>query len=182
MKLLSLNNKPLTFGGKVAMSTNSRLAQCVTAFISIASGAQHIGAVQNFINIFSKLNSVEEAKSLVLKLLSEKKKVPGFGHAFFEKQNDPRFELFEWKLPQIKIKENSITLHKILQEIIKMMSEDKGFILNVDFYNAMRLNLVVIPYDLFFNCLLLNNGKTSWFSFSYFRTKGKLNITIFYNN
>jgi 2-methylcitrate synthase len=208
MKLLNLNNKeeienfdfflrifseiscapPSIFGGKIAMSTNSKLAQCVTAFISIASGARHIGAVQNLIDTFSKLTFVDEAKSSVLKLLNEKKMVPGFGHAFFVKQSDPRFELFDWKIPQIKIKEKSVTLHNILQEILKMMTKEKGFFPNVDFYNAMTLNLVGIPYDLFFNCLIIarlpgslshileqkenSNGKVFWKEFTYIGEKG----------
>jgi len=85
-----------TFTARVCASTLSDIHSCVTGAIGSLRGPLHGGANEAAMEMISDWSTAEQAEVELLKKLSNKEKIMGFGHAIY-RESDPRNDIIkEW--------------------------------------------------------------------------------------
>lgn len=137
-----------TFTARVCASTLSDLHSCVTGAIGSLRGPLHGGANEQAMAMLEQYHSPEQAREDVLRKLSEKELIMGFGHAVY-KVRDPRNAIIrEWSR---KLSEDvgDDTLFAVSEMVEKTMWEEKKLFANADFYHASAYHFMGIPTRLF---------------------------------
>lgn len=137
-----------TFTARVAASTLTDMHSCITAAIGSLRGPLHGGANEAAMEMIEKYASVEDAVADVLRKLSAKELIMGFGHAVY-RVRDPRNEIIkEWsrKLAELK---GDTALYDISEAVERTMKEEKNMFANADFFHASAYNYMGIPTKLF---------------------------------
>jgi len=137
-----------TFTARVCASTLSDMYSCITAAIGSLRGPLHGGANEAAMAMLEKYHSAEQAREDVLRMLSNKEKIMGFGHAVY-REKDPRNAIIrEWsrKLSQ---EVGDTVLFPVSEIVEKTMKEEKGMFANADFYHASSYHFLGIPTGLF---------------------------------
>ncbi len=137
-----------TFTARVAASTLTDLHSCVTAAIGSLRGPLHGGANEAAMDMIEQYSSVDEAVEDVLRKLTAKELIMGFGHAVY-RVRDPRNAIIkEWsrKLSEVK---NETLLYAVSDAVERTMKEEKNMFANADFFHASAYNLMGIPTKLF---------------------------------
>ncbi len=134
-----------TFTVRTIASTLADFPSAICGGIGALSGKLHGGANEKALELITSFSSPESATKGVLKMLSEKKLIMGFGHRVYTK-SDPRSKI---------IKEYARTLTKggrlfqIAEAIEKVMWEEKQLFPNLDFYSSLVYEALLIPMELF---------------------------------
>lgn len=139
-----------TFAARVCSATLSDLHSAVTAAIGTLRGPLHGGANEAAMELVSKFNNPEEAKSGVKKMLAEKALIMGFGHAVY-RESDPRNAIIKkWseKLSHDAAAHDGY-LFKVSEAVEKVMWDEKKLFANADFYSATAYHFMGIPTPLF---------------------------------
>lgn len=137
-----------TFTARVAASTMTDLHSCITAAIGSLRGPLHGGANEAAMDMIEKYSSEEEAVADVLRKLSARELIMGFGHAVYRKR-DPRNAIIkEWSRQLSELK-NDTLLFAISDAIERTMKEQKNMFANADFFHASAYNFMGIPTKLF---------------------------------
>jgi 2-methylcitrate synthase len=137
-----------TFTARVAASTLTDLHSCITAAIGSLRGPLHGGANEAAMEMIEQYESEDEAVKDVLRRLSAKELIMGFGHAVY-RVRDPRNAIIrEWsrKLSELK---RDMMLYSISVAVERTMKEEKNMFANVDFFHASAYKLMRIPTRLF---------------------------------
>lgn len=137
-----------TFTARVCASTLSDIHSCVAGAIGSLRGPLHGGANEAAMEMISKWNSSEQAEKELLKKLSNKEKIMGFGHAIY-RESDPRNEIIkQWSK---KLSENSKNknLFAVSEKVDDIMWREKKLFPNADFYHASAYHYMGIPTKLF---------------------------------
>jgi len=90
----------------------------------------------------------QDAKTELLKMLSNKQIIMGFGHAVY-KELDPRTAVIKQFSKQLSDTVADPTLYDVSCEVERIMKEEKGMFANADFYHASAYNFMEIPTELF---------------------------------
>ena len=137
-----------TFTARVAASTLTDLHSCVTAAIGSLRGPLHGGANEAAMAMIEQYLSEEEAVADVLRKLSTKELIMGFGHAVY-RVRDPRNAIIkEWSRKLSELKKDML-IFSVSVAVERTMKEEKNMFANADFFHASAYNLMGIPTPLF---------------------------------
>lgn len=140
-----------TFASIVAASTLADLYSTIIAAIATLKGPLHGGANEQAIRMLLKIGSPASANTYVEKALSQKEKVPGFGHRVY-KNFDPRALILQEYAKKLAERGGDMTLFDTalaVQESMLRNLEGKRVYPNVDFYSGLTFYLLGLPPEVF---------------------------------
>ena len=137
-----------TFTARVCASTLSDMHSCVTGAIGSLRGNLHGGANEAAMEMIQDWKSPDEAEQKILKMLSKKEKIMGFGHAIYEK-SDPRNAIIKKWAKKLAEATGDNTLYPVSLRCEEVMWREKQLFCNADFFHAPAYHLMNIPTKLF---------------------------------
>ena len=149
-----------TFAARVTISTETDIYSAVTSAVGTLKGDLHGSANQRAMEMFIKAAKPENAAGYVKTCFEQKKKIPGFGHRIYKKE-DPRAPQFREIAEKLCRGAQSEIYFRTAQEIEKEVRKIKPIPPNVDFYSALVLYAVGIPVD-FFTTIFAMSRVAGW--------------------
>ncbi|SEF95324.1 bifunctional 2-methylcitrate synthase/citrate synthase [Vibrio hangzhouensis] len=137
-----------TFAARVCASTLSDIHSCVTAAIGTLRGPLHGGANEAAMEMIQDWRTADEAESHILKMLANKDKIMGFGHAIY-RENDPRNALIKRWSKELSAAVGDTYLYDVSERVEAVMKREKGLFCNADFFHASAYQFMDIPTKLF---------------------------------
>ena len=137
-----------TFATRVTASTRSDLTSAIVSGIGTLKGELHGGANEEAVKLVNSIKDVDEATKIIPKMLSEKKKIMGFGHGVYKVQ-DPRSEVVKNWVESLVDSDFSKNRYEVAQKIDEIMTKEKNLFPNVDFYGGLMLSELGFEVDLF---------------------------------
>ncbi|AER65990.1 Citrate synthase [Thermovirga lienii DSM 17291] len=117
---------PSTQAARLVASTGSGV-HCALAAGMMAFGEHHAGAIEKAMGFFEEINqSGRKPSEVVMEILAERRKIPGFGHRYHTK--DPRVE------PLVRLGKNlpNTTFLEMFLEMERALRNLKGINGNID--------------------------------------------------
>jgi citrate synthase len=137
-----------TFAARVAASTNSDMYSAVTCAVGTLKGPLHGGASEKVMYMLDDINTEEEVEDYIQGMLDDQKKIMGFGHRVYRAE-DPRTKHLRGIAENLCHHTNSLSLYKLCTRIENVVHEKKKIFPNVDFYAAVTLNALGVPFEFF---------------------------------
>ncbi|MBO1224281.1 MAG: citrate synthase [Candidatus Scalindua sediminis] len=137
-----------TFTARVVASTLSDLHSAVMAAIGALKGPLHGGANERVMEMLLEIGDVEKAEPWIKKALSEKKRIMGFGHRVYKKQ-DPRNPIIKGLVKELGERLGNNRWFEISQKVEDIVTAEKGLHPNLDFYSSSAYYLLGIPIPLY---------------------------------
>lgn len=139
-----------SFAARVAASTQADLHSAVSSGVAVLKGPSHGGAAEEIMKMALDIGSEENAESYVKDLLSQRKRIMGFGHRVY-KALDPRAIHLRDDAQQLGERKGEPKWFSILQAVSEVMEpySKRGICQNVDFFSGAIYYLLGIPDDLF---------------------------------
>ncbi len=137
-----------TFAARVCASTLSDIHSCVTGAIGTLRGPLHGGANEAAMAMIEQWHSADEAEAGIMRMLANKEKIMGFGHAIY-RESDPRNALIkEWSKALSEAVRDS-HLYAVSERVEAVMKREKDLFCNADFFHASAYHFMGIPTKLF---------------------------------
>ncbi|MEF2507336.1 2-methylcitrate synthase [Vibrio mimicus] len=137
-----------TFTARVCASTLSDIHSCVTGAIGTLRGPLHGGANEAAMAMIEQWQSADEAEAGIMRMLANKEKIMGFGHAIY-RESDPRNALIkEWSKALSEAVGDS-HLYAVSERVEAVMKREKDLFCNADFFHASAYHFMGIPTKLF---------------------------------
>ena len=149
-----------TFAARVCASTLSDIHSAVTSAIGTLRGPLHGGANEAASAMLSQWNNPDIAEEELLKMLSQKQLVMGFGHAVYT-ESDPRNEVVKQWSKKLSLEVNDKHLYDVSERVEAVMKREKNLFANADFYHASAYEFMKIPTKLFTPIFVLSRV-TGW--------------------
>ena len=137
-----------TFTARVCASTLSDIHSAITGAIGSLRGPLHGGANEAAMEMISRWSSPEEAETALLRLLADKVKVMGFGHAVY-REFDPRNGIIKVWAKKLSEEIGDKILYAVSERVDEVMWREKNLFPNADFYHASAYHFMGIPTKLF---------------------------------
>jgi len=137
-----------TFAARVTASTNSDLYSAVTCAIGTLKGPLHGGASEKVMYMLDDINTEEEVENYVQGMLDDQKKIMGFGHRIYRAE-DPRTKHLRTIAENLCHRTNTMNLYNLCIRIENVVQQKKKIFPNVDFYAAVTLNALGVPFEYF---------------------------------
>ncbi|MDN3682574.1 2-methylcitrate synthase [Vibrio tapetis subsp. quintayensis] len=137
-----------TFAGRVCSSTLSDIHSSVTAAIGTLRGPLHGGANEAAMAMIENWQTPDEAESNIMKMLENKDKIMGFGHAVY-RESDPRNALIKAWSAKLSSSVGDTHLYAVSERVESVMKREKGLFCNADFFHASAYHFMDIPTKLF---------------------------------
>lgn len=137
-----------TFSARVTASTQADMYSAITSAIGTLKGDLHGSANQKAMEMILDIGEPSKAEGYVKNLLTQKKKVMGFGHRIY-KQEDPRATVFRSIAQKLCERAGEFKWMEISNKVEKVMWEEKKIPCNVDFFSASVLYILGFPVDFF---------------------------------
>ncbi|HAS6375727.1 TPA: 2-methylcitrate synthase [Vibrio vulnificus] len=137
-----------TFAARVCSSTLSDIHSCVTAAIGTLRGPLHGGANEAAMEMIENWQTPEEAESNILRMLANKEKIMGFGHAIY-RESDPRNALIKRWSKALSEAVGDTHLYAVSERVEAVMKREKDLFCNADFFHASAYHFMDIPTKLF---------------------------------
>ncbi|HLJ50136.1 MAG TPA: citrate synthase [Bryobacteraceae bacterium] len=137
-----------TFAGRVTAATLSDIHSAVTSAIGALKGPLHGGANEDVIRMLLQAGTESAALEHVRNRLTNKIKIPGFGHRVYRTE-DPRATHLRALSEELGRRTGHLDLYMTSKKIEETIKELKGLNANVDFYSASTYYSLGIPIDLF---------------------------------
>ncbi|MGF1722369.1 2-methylcitrate synthase [Vibrio kyushuensis] len=137
-----------TFAGRVCASTLSDIHSCVTAAIGTLRGPLHGGANEAAMAMIKDWKTADEAEENIMKMLANKDKIMGFGHAVY-RECDPRNALIKRWSKELSEAAGDTQLYVVSERVESVMKREKGLFCNADFFHASAYHFMGIPTKLF---------------------------------
>jgi citrate synthase len=138
-----------TFAARVTAATLSDIYSAVTSAIGALKGPLHGGANEDVIRFLLEVDGKSDAAvQQVRDKLSNKVKVPGFGHRVYRTE-DPRATHLRQLSEELGKRTGHIDLYVASNEVEKFVKSTKNLNANVDFYSASTYYSLGIPIDLY---------------------------------
>ena len=135
-----------TFAGRVVGSTLADPYCVVSSALGALSGPLHGGANEDTIQLFNRIGSAKNARTVVEEMVTRKEKIPGCGHRVY-KTVDPRAKILKVYAEQVT-KRSGNPHYEIALEVEKIVAEhyaDRGIWPNVDFFSGIVYAELGIP-------------------------------------
>ena len=138
------------FTARVVSGTSADIHGAITAGIAALSGPSHGGEAEDVMQMAREIKTPENAESYVKNLLSNKKRVMGFGHRVYRAE-DPRAIHLKEDVKKLSNELGQSEWYEILISVQKAMApySRRGIHVNVDFFAGVIYHLNGIPQDLF---------------------------------
>ena len=149
-----------TFAARVCASTLSDIHSAVTTAIGTLRGPLHGGANEAASAMLSQWNDPDVAEAELLKMLTQKQLVMGFGHPVYT-ESDPRNEVIKLWSKKLSLEANDKHLYAVSERVEAVMSREKKLLANADFYHASTYEFMKIPTKLFTPIFVLSRV-TGW--------------------
>ncbi len=137
-----------TFAARVVASTLSDLHSAVMAAIGALKGPLHGGANERVMEMLLEIGDVEKVEPWIKKALSEKKRIMGFGHRVYKKQ-DPRGLIIKGMVKELGERLGNNKWFEMSQKMEDIVTAEKGLHPNLDFYSSSAYYLLGIPIPLY---------------------------------
>ncbi len=137
-----------TFAARVTTSTQSDIYSAVTSAVGTLKGDLHGSANQRAMEMILDIGTPDRAERYVRDLLAQKKKVMGFGHRIYKKE-DPRATAFREIAVRLCERAGDQKWMEISKRVEKVMWDEKQIPCNVDFFSASVLYILGFPVDFF---------------------------------
>ncbi|MGE5850740.1 MAG: citrate/2-methylcitrate synthase [Candidatus Methylomirabilota bacterium] len=127
-----------TFTGMVIASSLSDMYSAIAGAIGSLKGPLHGGANEEVMKMLLEVGRPERADTWVEKAITEKRKIPGFGHRVY-KAYDPRAKVlsrFSERITKLHGQERLYQTAKRIEELVIPALGGKGIFTNVDFYSG----------------------------------------------
>jgi 2-methylcitrate synthase len=137
-----------TFTARVCASTLSDLHSCITAAIGTLRGPLHGGANEAAMEMIENWQTPDEAEQNIMRMLENKDKIMGFGHAIY-RESDPRNALIKRWSKELAEFVGDKQLYPVSERVEAVMKREKGLFCNADFFHASAYHFMGIPTKLF---------------------------------
>lgn len=138
-----------TFAGRVTAATLSDIYSAVTSAIGALKGPLHGGANEDVIRFLLEVDANSDAAvQEVRNKLSNKIKIPGFGHRVYRTE-DPRATHLRKLSEELGKRTGHVDLYLASKEVETFIKQTKKLNANVDFYSASTYYSLGIPVDLY---------------------------------
>lgn len=137
-----------TFTARVCASTLSDIHSCITAAIGSLRGPLHGGANEAAMEMIQDWQTPDEAETKILKMLANKDKIMGFGHAIY-RESDPRNALIKEWSKKLSEAVGDTQLYAVSERVEAVMKREKDLFCNADFFHASAYHFMDIPTKLF---------------------------------
>lgn len=137
-----------TFTARVCASTLSDIHSCVTGAIGSLRGPLHGGANEAAMELIENMKDADDAEHTLLRLLAEKAKIMGFGHAIY-RDSDPRNAIIKKWSEQLAGEFGDSRLYDVSVRCEEVMWREKKLFPNADFFHASAYHYMGIPTKLF---------------------------------
>ena len=137
-----------TFAGRVTAATLSDIHSAVTSAIGALKGPLHGGANEDVIRMLLQAGSESAALAHIHDRLTNKIKIPGFGHRVYRTE-DPRATHLRAMSEELGRRTGHLDLYLTSKKIEETMKSEKRLNANVDFYSASTYYSLGIPIDIF---------------------------------
>lgn len=137
-----------TFTARVCASTLSDIHSCVTGAIGTLRGPLHGGANEAAMAMIEQWQSADEAEAGIMRMLANKEKIMGFGHAIY-RESDPRNALIKEWSKVLSEAVGDIHLYAVSERVEAVMKREKDLFCNADFFHASAYHFMGIPTKLF---------------------------------
>jgi len=137
-----------TFAARVTASTNADMYSAVTSAIGTLKGPLHGGASEKVMYMLDDINTEEEVEDYIQGMLDDQKKIMGFGHRVYQTE-DPRTKHLRGIAENLCHRTNNQDLYNLCTRIETVVHEKKKIFPNVDFYAAVTLNALEVPFEFF---------------------------------
>lgn len=138
-----------TFAARVIAGTMADMHSAITGAIGALKGPLHGGANEAVMKmLFAIAREGGDPVEYVKSLLSQKKKVFGFGHRVYRTE-DPRATHLRAMSEQLSRDSGNTKWYEMSRQIEKYVKEEKKLNANVDFYSASTYTTLGIDIDLF---------------------------------
>lgn len=137
-----------TFAARVIASTTSDVGSAVIGAVGALKGPLHGGANEKVMEVMKEIDDPSKAKDWIVKALSEKRKIMGFGHRVYKKQDSRVATMYEAakKMSEIKGESKWIEMYDIMS---KTVLEEKNIYPNVDLPAGPAYYLMGFDIDMF---------------------------------
>jgi citrate synthase len=149
-----------TFAARVTASTNSDMYSAVTSAIGTLKGPLHGGASEKVMYMLDNINTEEEVENYIQGMLDDKKKIMGFGHRIYRAE-DPRTKHLRDIAENLCHRTNNLDLYNLCIRIENVVHEKRSIFPNVDFYAAVTLNALGVPFE-FFTPFFASSRVSGW--------------------
>jgi citrate synthase len=137
-----------TFAARVTASTNSDMYSAVTSAVGTLKGPLHGGASEKVMYMLDDINTEAEVEDYIQGMLDDQKRIMGFGHRIY-KTEDPRTKHLREMAENLCHRTNSMDLYNLCIRIESVVHKKKKIFPNVDFYAAVTLNSLGVPFEFF---------------------------------
>ncbi|MBD3608980.1 MAG: 2-methylcitrate synthase, partial [Gammaproteobacteria bacterium] len=137
-----------TFAARVCASTLSDIHSCITAAIGTLRGPLHGGANEAAMAMIENWQTPAEAEKNILRMLANKEKIMGFGHAVY-RESDPRNAVIKKWSEKLANEVGDTVLYPVSVRCEEVMKREKGLFCNADFFHASTYHFMGIPTKLF---------------------------------
>lgn len=137
-----------TFACRVCVATLSDLYSGIAAGIGTLRGPLHGGANEEAMRMLEEIGTPDVAEAWIRDALATKKKIMGFGHREYKKQ-DPRAIYMTKVAKELGVKKGQTKWGEIADILENIMATEKNIHPNVDFPAAYAYFLLGIPTDLY---------------------------------
>ncbi|MBV7299692.1 bifunctional 2-methylcitrate synthase/citrate synthase [Enterovibrio paralichthyis] len=137
-----------TFAARVCASTLSDLHSCITAAIGTLRGPLHGGANEAAMAMIENWQTPDEAEQNIMRMLANKDKIMGFGHAIY-RESDPRNALIKRWSKALSEATGDTHLYAVSERVESVMKREKDLFCNADFFHASAYHFMDIPTALF---------------------------------
>lgn len=149
-----------TFTARVTAGTQADTYSTVLAAICALKGPLHGGAVNDVMDMLTEVSRPDNASEWVTAALSEKRKIPGFGHRVYRVQ-DPRATHLREIALQLADQSQDRRWIDVALAIQEAVQETKPLNVNVDYFAAPVLSSLGFPPELF-TSLVACTRVTGW--------------------
>lgn len=137
-----------TFTARVCASTLSDIHSCVTGAIGTLRGPLHGGANEAAMAMIEQWHCADEAEAGTMRMLANKEKIMGFGHAIY-RESDPRNALIKEWSKALSEAVGDTHLYAVSERVEAVMKREKDLFCNADFFHASAYHFMGIPTKLF---------------------------------
>lgn len=137
-----------TFAARVTAATLADMYSSVTSAIGALKGPLHGGANEQVMKMISQIGTVDSAEDWIKNALTNKVKIPGFGHRVYRTE-DPRATVLRKFAKQLSDAQGDTRLYDIASIVESVVRSNTKVYPNVDFYSAIVYHAMNIPTELF---------------------------------